>query len=394
MSVDIFSDDYPILILNLQIYGLDLDNRFSVSPVKGRMMILITNFFKKISPRISKIVCVALSLSVFPLSSTVAQMQAGERDEAFLTWLDAVEKEALERGIKQETLDMVLPTITPLERVVKRDRNQPEVKQTYARYLKARVSDWRKTKGAQMMQEYQTDLTTATEAFAVQPRFVAAIWGVETNYGTVPLSYSVFDAVATLAYDKRRAKRFRRELFAALEILDQGYLTLDQMKSSWAGAMGQVQFMPENYLKFAVDHNQDGFADIWDEKTDVFASVANYLKKWGWRDDLTWGRKVKLPKDGEITLKAAQADGVTPAKHCKAYKTMGAWRDLQDWQKLGVRREDGSDLPTRHIEAALIMGDEGDDEAYIVYSNFCSLMRYNPSFKYALSVGLLSDEIK
>lgn len=341
---------------------------------------------------------VALSVSVITEANdtaTNAETAVPElaQDAAFKTWLEGVRTEALEKGIGAETLDYVLPTIVPVQRVIKRDRNQPEIKQTYARYLKSRVSEWRKEKGAAMMKEHAASLQSAATRYGVQPRFIAAIWGIETNYGTVPLSYSVFDAVATLAYDKRRAKRFRRELFAALEILDKGYASFDLMKGSWAGAMGQPQFMPENYLRYAVDHDGDGQRDIWTSKEDVFASIAHYLQSFGWKDDQTWGRKVKLPKGGEVSLQGTQAEGLKPDSWCAAYKTMGVWRDLQEWQDLGVRRLNGKDLPPRSIPAALIVGDKGDDEGYLVYRNFCSVMRYNPSFKYALAVGLLSDVI-
>jgi membrane-bound lytic murein transglycosylase B len=316
------------------------------------------------------------------------------KDAAFQVWLDEVRKEALEKGISQATLDVALTGIEPIVRVIRRDRNQPEIKQPYARYLKSRVSPWRKDKGLRMMQEHGAVLGAIGQDIGVQSRFVAAIWGIETNYGTVDLTYSVFDAVATLAYDKRRAARFRRELFAALEILDKGYATIDQMKGSWAGAMGQPQFMPENYLKYAKDYDGDGKADIWGSEEDVFASIATYLKSFGWRADQTWGRKVKLPVGGELSLAAPQEDGVEPDRICKRFKTMGAWRDLQDWQALGVRRLSDADLPNVSIPAALIVGDKGDDEGYLVYRNFCSIMRYNPSFKYALAVGLLSDVLK
>jgi len=325
---------------------------------------------------------------------SVQQPIPPKRDAAFEAWLDAVRDEARKRGISQATLDVALADVTPIVRVIQRDRNQPEVKQTYARYLKARVSEWRKSKGAIALNENADSLKAAAGKYGVQPRFIAAIWGVETNYGTVPLTYSVFDAVSTLAYDKRRAKRFRRELFAALEILDKGMTTFDKLKGSWAGAMGQPQFMPENYLKYAVDMDGDGQRDIWHNKADVQGSIANYLRSFGWRDDQTWGRKVKLPAGGETGLVGEQADGITPDRQCQRFKSMGIWRDLQDWQSLGVRRLDGTDLPPRSIPAALIVGDEGDDEGYLVYRNFCSIMRYNPSFKYALSVGLLSDAIK
>ncbi|WP_262691669.1 lytic murein transglycosylase [Kordiimonas aestuarii] len=331
-----------------------------------------------------------------------AEAQKAETEEAappsgenaaFKAWIDDVRIEALERGISAATLDKVLPNITLIERVITRDRNQPEVKQPYAAYINARVSQWRKDKGTTMMVEHETALKKVADTHGVQGRFIAAIWGIETNYGTVPLSYSVFDAVATLAYDKRRAARFRRELFAALEILDKGYASYEAMKGSWAGAMGQPQFMPEAYLQYAVDHDGDGTRDIWGNKVDIFASIANYLQSYGWDNSQTWGRKVKLPKGGEKSLQADQSDGVTPARSCKAYKSLGAWRNLEEWQELGVRRITGKDLPSRSIPAALVVADEGDDEGYLVYGNFCSIMRYNPSFKYALAVGLLSDAI-
>lgn len=347
--------------------------------------------FKKVN-LIQLIFAAAISLSV--QANDNGTTPAPDEDAAFAAWLDAVRAEALEKGISQATLDMALADVKPIKRVIRRDRNQPEVKQPYMRYLKSRVSPWRKEKGTKMMLEHGADLQAVAERYGVQGRFVAAIWGIETNYGTVPLTYSVFDAVATLAYDKRRAARFRRELFAALEILDKGHTSFDKMKGSWAGAMGQPQFMPENYLKYAQDFDGDGAMDIWDSKLDVFASIANYLKAYGWRADQTWGRKVQLPAGGEKTLVGKQEEGLTPDRICRPFKTMGVWRDLQDWQELGVRRWDGTDLPTRSIPAALIVGDEGDDEGYLVYRNFCSVMRYNPSFKYALAVGLLSDVIK
>jgi peptidoglycan lytic transglycosylase B len=329
-----------------------------------------------------------------PALETKPSPSAAPENPAFQKWLAGVRTEALGRGISAQTLDIALADIKLIVRVIHRDRNQPEIKQPYQHYLKSRVSPWRKEKGALMVDEHGEMLKAVADRYGVQGRFVAAIWGIETNYGTVPLTYSVFDAVATLAYDKRRAARFRSELFAALEILDSGVTTLEKMKGSWAGAMGQPQFMPASYLKYAQDFDGDGHKDIWANKADVFASIAYYLKSYGWRDDQTWGRKVTLPAGGEITLVGKQAEGVTPDRICKPFKSMGVWRDLQDWQALGVRRLDGSDLPPRSIPAALIIGDKGDGQGYLVYRNFCSVMRYNPSFKYALAVGLLSDVIK
>jgi len=224
-------------------------------------------------------------------------------------------------------------------------------------------------------------------------RFIASIIGLESDYGTFPITEPLFDVVATLAFEGRRGAQFRRELIAALEIVDKGYATPEQMKSSWAGALGVPQFTPSNVLAHGVDHDDDGHIDLWSVGPDVVASVANYLRKTGWQSDQTWGREVALPKGGEEALAAPQGEGLTPESACRSYESLGAWRRLSDWQALGVRRADGGDLPARDLPAALVVGDVGDDRGWLVYRNFCSIMRYNPAFRYALSVGLLADGV-
>jgi membrane-bound lytic murein transglycosylase B len=154
-----------------------------------------------------------------------------------------------------------------------------------------------------------------------------------------------------------------------------------------------LQFTPTNVLEIAVDHDRNGHIDLWQIGPDVVASVAHYLQRTGWRADQTWGREVKLPAGGEKTLAAPMAGGTDPPSVCRSYESLGAFRDLRDWQARGARRSDGSDLPARSLPAALVVGDEGDDRGWLVYRNFCSLMRYNPAFRYALSVGLLADAI-
>jgi membrane-bound lytic murein transglycosylase B len=165
------------------------------------------------------------------------------------------------------------------------------------------------------------------------------------------------------------------------------------MKSSWAGALGVPQFTPTNVLAYAVDFDKDGHIDLWNVGPDVFASIANYLKKYDWRSDQTWGREVALPSGGEQALAAPQGDGLRPESHCRSYESLGAWRLLSDWQERGVRRADGGDLPARDLPAALVVGDTGDDRGWLVYRNFCSIMRYNPAFRYALSIGQLADAV-
>jgi membrane-bound lytic murein transglycosylase B len=241
------------------------------------------------------------------------------------------------------------------------------------------------------MEEHQALLKDVASEYGVQPRFIVSIWGMETNFGTYPITEPLFSSLATLAFDERRADFYRAQFFDALTMLDSGYPPYDKMKSSWAGAMGQSQFIPENYLRYAVDFDGNGKRDIWDTNADVFASIANYFSVYGWNSDETWGHRVTLPTKQEESLIANQSDGIAPDKRCERYRSIGVWRDLQDWQELGVRKADGSDLPSRSIPAALIIADPDDGEGFIVYRNFCTIMRFNPAFKYALSIGLLSD---
>ncbi len=315
-----------------------------------------------------------------------------DNEAAFQSWLAEFREDALARGISAATLDRVLPEIRQQRQAVQADRSQAEFVNTYERYLR-RVNMSRIEAGKDLMEEYGDMIREVSAEYGVQHRFVVAILGLESNYGSFPITEPLFSVIATLAFDGRRGEMFRNELYAALEIVDKGYATPEMMKSSWAGALGIVQFTPSSFLRRAVDHDGDGRIDLWTMGPDVIASVANYLSSTGWRDDQTWGREVSLPPGGEHSLPAPQSAGMTPEAQCRSFESMGAWRPLADWQQLGVRRADGSDLPTRNLPAALLIGDEGDDKGYLVYRNFCSIMRYNPAFRYALSVSLLADAI-
>jgi membrane-bound lytic murein transglycosylase B len=338
--------------------------------------------------------CTILLIILTLHSQAHAQQDTADiSDTAFQAWLIEFRAEALARGISTNTLDLVLPEITQQRQVIQADRAQAEFVNTYAAYLE-RVSPNRIQAGKNLMAQHGTMIREVSAHYGVQPRFVVAILGLESNYGAFPITQPLFSVIATLAFDGRRGEMFRNELFAALEIVDKGYATPDMMKSSWAGALGIVQFTPSSFLNLAVDHDGDGKIDLWTMGPDVIASVANYLKSSGWRDDQTWGRRVSLPPGGEQSLPAPQSAGVTPDATCRAYRTTGAWRPLSDWQQLGVRRANGTSLPTRNLDAALLIGDEGDDQGYLVYRNFCSIMRYNPAFRYALSVGLLADALE
>lgn len=307
----------------------------------------------------------SLMLSLLPASA----------DEAFSTWLDELRRDALAGGISQATIDTALSNVELREKVVKYDRNQPEFKITYPIYLKKVVTAGRVAEGKRLWEEHRDLLTEIGAHYGVQPRFIVALWGIESGFGRFTGGFSVINALATMAYDGRRAKFFRKELLESLRIIDEGHISAQNMKGSWAGAMGQCQFMPSSFRAYAVDWDKDGKQDIWGTKADVFASIANYLKQARWRDDLTWGRQVKLPEgfDG----KQLAEDKIT--------KTMDEWRAL------GVRNLDGAPLPDRNITSRLVLPDGEEEMAFIVYSNFDSTLRWNRSNYFALAVGALSD---
>jgi membrane-bound lytic murein transglycosylase B len=336
-----------------------------------------------------------LALASLLATGTPAQEPAATEDDAarFQTFLGEVRASAVERGIRAETLDAVLPTIRIHRQAVVADRSQAEFVETYEVYLARRVTPQRIERGRALLAERGDMIRRVAADYGVQPRFIVAILGLESNYGTYPIDQPLFDVVATLAFDGRRGVQFRAQLLAALEIVDKGWATPDEMKSSWAGALGVLQFTPTNVLEIAVDHDRNGHIDLWQIGPDVVASVAHYLQRTGWRADQTWGREVRLPAGGEQTLAAPMAEGADAPSVCRSYESLGAFRDLRDWQAHGVRRGDGGDLPARSLPAALVVGDEGDARGWLVYRNFCSLMRYNPAFRYALSVGLLADAL-
>ena len=314
----------------------------------------------------------------------------------FQDWLAELEKEAIKKGISESTAKTLLADLAYMPRVIASDRAQAEFKESYAEYLKKRVSEWRIEKGQKLKEELQPSMEPVTQSFGIPSRVVLAILGIETNYGTFKLPHTALNVLATLAYDSRRGDRFRKEVFAVMEMVEKKYASTDQLTSSWAGALGEPQFMPSTYLQFAVDYDKDGRRNIWEKGPDLYASVANYLSHYGWNSRQTWARKVILPKDRISQLVADTENKATPPKACKRYhKHLKGWKNLVQWDSAGVRRMNGTQLPVRSdMAASLIVTDEKAGHGYLVYGNFCTIMRYNPSFKYALSVGTLSDYLK
>lgn len=296
---------------------------------------------------------------------------------SFAQYLEGVRSEALAQGISAELLEQAMPTIKFRKRAVKADKNQPEKKLTLDSYLPRAVPDWKIAQGRTLYKKHKALLDEIAEVYQVQPRFIVALWGIETNYGRFTGNYPVLSALATLAYDGRREVLFRSELLSALKILDQGHISLEQFQGSWAGAMGQTQFMPSSFIAYAQDYDKDGHKDIWNSKADIFASIANYLKQSGWDYDGTWGRQVKISQ---------------PIPEVKTGLKLRA--PLQQWQQAGVTRYNGTPLPNVAIDAALVMPDGPKGRIYLAYDNYHVLMKWNRSTYFVSAVGFLSDRIK
>ncbi len=325
------------------------------------------------------------------LSGPLAHATKAAEVEGFAAFISELKREAVEeRGLSQAIVDKALDDIQPLERVLRRDRNQAEFKLTLDDY-KGRVVTQRNIEvGRARLERHRPVLEQVAARYGVQPRFIVAIWGIETRFGAITGDESVLPGLVTLAFDRRRSAFFREQVFAALEMADKGYIPLERMKGSWAGAMGQPQFMPSSYLAYAQDFDGDGYRDIWDTEADVFASIANYLAQHGWNNALTWGREVRLPPGFEATLEAFAYKG---DRGCRAERDRSIFKSLLEWQALGVRRSDGSDLPAVDIPAALVQPDGPSGTSFVVYSNYSSILSYNCAHLYALTVGLLSDRL-
>lgn len=294
----------------------------------------------------------------------------------FQQWLNDFRAEALGKGISGATLDAALNGIKPIPRVIELDRKQPEFTLTFQQYMNRVVPRSRVEKGRKKFAENQALLTEVSQKFGVPPQFLVAFWGVETDFGRVTGGFKVIDALATLSYDGRRSKFFRRELLMALQIIDGGHIKPDVMMGSWAGAMGQPQFMPSSFVGYAVDYDKDGRKDIWTTRADVFASAANYLSRYGWRAGERWGRAIRIP------------DGFDPKQaDLKVRKTVA------EWAAEGVKRSDGTALPDSDLESSVILPSGADGPAYLVYNNYRVIMRWNRSHYFAIAVGRLADQI-
>ena len=286
-------------------------------------------------------------------------------------------QEAIAQGLRPQSVARALAGVHQIDRVLELDRRQPETTLTFEQYIDLVVSADRLEEGRARLRENRPLLEQVSRRYGVQPRFIVALWGIESNYGKRSGDFHEISALATLAYDGRRSAYFRKELMAAIKIVDQGWIRPEDMLGSWAGAMGQCQFMPSSYLEFAVSFSGDGRRDIWNRREDIFASIANYLARSGWHGDETWGRRVLLPTGFDTSLAG-------PSNR----------KPLAEWQRLGIRAIDGRDLMTRERDAALLLPDGPTGPALLAFDNFRATLRWNNSSYFAAAVGYLADGVE
>ena len=318
----------------------------------------------------------ALMLFLAALLGAAVPGAASAPSDGFESWLADFEAEALARGISRQTVEAALDGVEPIPRVIELDRRQPRSPRDFCGYLDRRLTETRIARGRRVLKEQRALLEEITAEYGVPPRYLVALWGLETNFGDYLGDFPVIGSLVTLAHDSRRGDLFREQVLAALRIVDEGHHDPQGMKGSWAGATGQVQLMPTTFLEYAVDYDGDGRKDVWTSLPDALATAANYLRESGWRSGETWGRQVQLPD----------------ALHRDAALLRGR-RPLADWQQSGVRRIDGGELPVAEIRGSIVLPVRKPDPAFLVYRNYRTFLAWNNSTFFAISVGALADEI-
>ena len=314
----------------------------------------------------------AAPLLAVPLGGGRAVAAEGD----FNGFLAGLRRDAIAQGIRAGTVDLAFRYIQFLPRVIELDRHQPDHKLTFAEFMNKVVTEQRVEDARRNLAENSALLQRVQQRFNVQPRFIVSLWGIESGFGKTQGSYSVPASLATLAYEGRRGALFRSELIVALKILDQGHIRPDNMLGSWAGAMGQCQFMPSTFLSYAVDFDGDGRRDIWNTRADVLGSIANYLARLGWRGNESWGREVAMP--GNFDTRLVGLDNRRP---------------LAEWIRMGVRPV-GAPLTGREAaEASLLQPDGPGGRALLIFDNFRATMKWNKSVPFAAAVGMIADGI-
>jgi membrane-bound lytic murein transglycosylase B len=335
------------------------------------------------------LLCALCLGGIASLSSAQAPSEQSATRPSFSEWLGGVRADALERGIRPEIVDQALATVAePEPTVIARDRSQAETVLSLERYITRQLRPRVIRTAREMYTRHSKVLAQVSDRYGVSPRLIVAIWGLESNFGQFSGVRPTIGALATLAWDPRRSAFFRGELLNAMEILDRGDIDVSRMRGSWAGAMGQPQFMPSSYLKWAADFDEDGRSDIWSSPPDVFASIANYMQAHGWKTGQNWGREVTMSR---AVAKTIANDVERRNGSCVARRNMTVALPMSRWQELGVRLTNGTALPKTDFTASLV---SGSSRQFLVYDNYDALLEYNCAHSYAITVALLADRIQ
>lgn len=315
------------------------------------------------------------TLALLCVLAAISAPAVGE-DDPFPRCLQTLQARAIEAGIGAATVETAFAGAQYEQRVIDADRRQPEFTETLAGYLERRITADRIERGRELSRKHRAVLQRVASEYGVQPQYLLAFWGLETNYGRNFGSIPVVSSLSTLACDPRRSDYFATELMNALRILDRGDVEASAMVGSWAGAMGHTQFMPSAYLEHGTDADGDGHIDLWRSVPDALLSAGRFLRSLGWQPGVRWGREVRLPKDFAFE----QAGLEQP-------------QSLAHWRKIGVKDANGHALPKQDLQASLLVPAGHRGPAFLVYGNFNVIMRWNRSELYALAVGLLAERI-
>lgn len=312
---------------------------------------------------------------IFCLLLTTSAYADDTTAHSFENFLSNIRTQAVDQGVSTATINQAFKGLVPNPKVIKFDRTQAEFSQNFWRYLDSRVSKYRLDKGTEKLAQHQQTFQKNYKKYGVPPHVIVAFWGLETNYGTNTGNLNLLRSLATLSFDQRRSTFFTEQLLALLKLIDAGKIPMNA-EGSWAGAMGNVQFMPTNVAAYGIDADDDGKIGLWDNEQDIFASAANFLQKIGWHRGERWGREVKIPKHFDHQL-----------------ANLNTKKTVNEWQALGVRTADDKDLPTSDMRASLMLPMGYSGPAFLAYRNFRAILNWNRSILYALSVGHLSDRL-
>jgi len=296
------------------------------------------------------------------------------KSESWSSWLSNLKQEAVADGIDPVFFDQTFRGVTPNRRVIHFDKTQPEKRLTYLKYRNTRADAFRIRLGQSQFKKHKALLTKIGYSYGVDPCLITSFWGMESSYGRFMGGFDVIKSLATLSYDGRRSEFFRNELLLALHILQEGHVSRAKFKGEWAGASGQPQFLPSSWSSFAVDYDNNGRKDIWNNYGDIFASIANYMLKHGYKANQPWSVQVTVPKGFDKDLMGLKIK-----------------KSLKKWLALGVKLKTPDKMPKKNLEASLL--DPHGGPYFLVCHNFNVIMTYNHSIYYAGTIGYMADRI-